>query len=193
MTNNSPYSPLDAISGYLSGPIRSMEDYMGEILGTSTQILRIKKEFLNVDDNWAGTGRDDFGETGEQRLELDIINNTILKYPFSNKAWVFQEKQGQQTVTFGITPEENLPIEMHLRFKGNYNTEPVALQKDDVIIDYFIDENSNKIPIYLQITQIFGTFFGKNIVRKVANLAPYRGTFEKSLREKVKLYFANLG
>lgn len=187
--DSSSYSPLDSWSDYLSPAIRLVGDFQVHLTGTSASVIHIKK---HVVDAWAGNqGRDIFGEYNE-KLELDIVHNVIVKYPNANKLWVFQTKKNQETITSSTTPEENLPIEMFLRFNGDYQTTPVALQTGDVIVDYFKDENSNVMPLYLQIVQIFGSFNTKNVVRKTANLAPYRGKFPKSINEKVQLYLANI-
>lgn len=186
------FSALDKISNYLSPAIRLIGDF-GIIFGsTRSRLIRIKKITA---DSWAGNLQADvLGDTDLQAVVesgVQLISNIIVKYP-SNKYEIFNNIVQQQFVGKTINPEEQLPIEFFLQFTGNYSTDPVAIQRDDVIIDYLLDESGNVMPLYLQVVQIFGSFFGKNIVRKSGTLVPFRGDFEKSIKEKVDAYIKKI-
>lgn len=183
---------LDLLSAYLSPAIRTISDFETNLTGTKTQVLRVKK---NTADAWLGNaGRDVFGDDSfKLEVECEVISEIIIQYP-ANKIWIFGERntQIQETKTTSLTIEEELPIKFQIMLHGNYITKPVAMMQDDIIIDYFIDENNNIIPIYLEVKQLFADIFGKNLVRKSGTLAPYRGKFEKPIDNLIKKYIARV-
>lgn len=184
-------SNLDKITKYLAPAIRKLEDYQATMTGTEVSLIRIKRETKEL---FIGNrDRDVFGDF-DQRVEnmlFEIVDNVIIKYPL-NKIEIFGVKEGAAIVTKTINPEEQLPIEFFLKFTGEYNKNAVAITRGDILVDHFRDEHNNVIPIFLEVAQIFGTFFGKDIVRKLGTLVPYRGGFEKDIERKVLEYLNKL-
>ena len=185
-------SVLDSVSDYLSPAIRKIGDYHQSIVGSSIRAIRIIKE---TKDAWAGNGqRDVFGDfsvKSEVETSIQVIGNIIIKNPY-NKVELFGTNYQQASQTKALNPEEQLPVEFFLIFEGNYSVDPVAVKNGDLFVDYFKDEHNNVIPIYWEVSQIFGSLFGKNIVRKSGTLVPYRGNFEKSIEKKVTSYLKSV-
>lgn len=178
------FTGLDKLSEYISPAIRKVGDHEITLTGTRTQVLRIDKKSAEA---WAGNKNKDVFGDADEKLRAALISNIIIKYPY-NKVEIFGGKVLKKAATKTLNPEENLPIEFFIKMRGDHDTDPVAIFKDDILVDYFKDENNNVVPVYLQVTQLFGSMFGKNLVRKAGNLAPYRGKFGKPIENKIKYY-----
>lgn len=178
------FSALDKISRYLSPAVRNLGDFQIRLTGTQSQAIRVSKE---VKEAWAGnSGRDVFGDFN-YKFEDQVVADVIIKYP-SAKIEMFQRREGQTTITSAANPEDELPITFFLRFDGDYGKTAVALQINDLVIDYFLDEHKNVVPVFWEVSQMYASVLGKNLVRKAGTLVPYRGAFDKPVLERVRAY-----
>jgi hypothetical protein len=122
-----------------------------------------------------------------------MIHNVSIQYPFNDieifykKSFSAQPDRGDVNLS-GIDLTEILPITCTLQFDGDYNTDPINVVRDDILVDTFFDENNNAIPIYLQVQRIRGAMFGKNQVSKKCELTVYRKTLEPEVDAVIQAY-----
>lgn len=187
-------SITDIVSEAVSPVIRTINDLNISLLGTSTTVLRIKMESA---DAFGGQIYDVFGDVD---ITLDTANSSTLKdvqcfikYPGGNiELFGTKNEETLEVDTKAIDITDILPIEMLLRFLGEYTEEPVSLQRGDLIIDYKKDGYGNIIPLILQITRILGSFLGKNIVTMGAELSFYHGQIETDIQQKIDEYMEKI-
>lgn len=178
----------------LAASLRDASDYLTEnVSGTRVKLLRITKESLEA---WSGNSgpqrsRDILGGY-ENRLQWDIIGNVTVKYP-GNKLEIFAKTAQWATVTTAVNPQEQLPIEFIIQFKGAYNTTVRHPMEGDIFVDYFKDENANAIPIFLQVKRLFAGTSAKNIIRKTGELVPFVTPLEPELVKAIKPWLASVG
>lgn len=187
-------SVLDQLSENLSVPLRKISDIFNNLYGTQTQVLRITRivrtKKTNILQNKSVLG--DF----QEQFESKVLSNVLIKYPF-NDIEIFAKRNtissdNAQLNINAIDVTDILPITMELQFYGTYTEDPIALKLDDIIIDHFLDENKTILPIYLQFVRLRGDYFGKDIIRKTAELSLYRRSLDKEMRPLVDKYLQNL-
>lgn len=194
-------SPFDALSDYLSPNLRTIGDYHLDLLGTWTQIIRVSVGQADPQEAWAGNqGKDVFGDfdrvpeaagTPTTQITFSILDNVYIEYPYS-KMEIFQKYSKQTTAIKGIAFEDNLPIEFTIKFGGVHEENAIHLKKGDLLFDYIKDESNNIVPIGFEVTQLFVSTYGKNITKKMGNLAPIRGDLEPLIRNEIEKYYKEI-
>lgn len=175
-------SVLDKLTPVITEISRKMNDVNLNILGTKAKVLRIVYGEKDV-----------FGESTEN-LEpaCDIIANVIIKHPLGSQVQLFESLSDQTLETDSLDLWEILPFEMRILSEGTYGTEPVAIKKGDLIIEVLEDFRSNKVPLILKVTKVFGGFFGKNMNSRKFELTLYRGTLPSFILKAIENYVNNL-
>jgi hypothetical protein len=189
-------SILDTISDSISPVLRRLSDIQANVSGSATQLLRIYKVVKPYYKQRNNIQQKSVLGDWKERLESKVLANVRIQYPF-NKIEIFQSKYENGTNNVlsgtpmtGIDLLDILPIEGELIFEGEYEKDPVFLNKSDKIIDVFFDENQNAVPIVLEITKFLGDFFGKSIVSKKIQLGLYRGALPSDMKPLVDEYIA---
>lgn len=175
------YSIADKITPTIANVIRKLSDAnIKRLLGTETQLLRI-----------VTTEPDVMGEFDEQ-LEATIMENVLIKRPYATRVQMLQSVSEQNTTSVdGIDLWELLPIEVRVPFKGDYSVEPVALKKNDILVEILQDENNNPIPFIMEVTKVHGSFHNRNIVGKFYECCLYRGQITPEVQGKIDEYVSN--
>jgi len=116
---------------------------------------------------------DIFQNTEEETvLEYDNVTATVI-YPTDipiDRYRLDGQPQIAETRAFFF---DLLPIEIYTKFENGF-------EKDDFLFHFFVDENQNKIPMLLQITETFGRFSTDLIWRKYY-AAPKNGRVPQSV------------
>lgn len=172
-------SVLDSLASALAPVIRDLSQINIDLMGTSTQILRLTM------------GDEDSYGYSEGTYHSEIINNVVLKYPLS-EVEIFDETENQISQTTSLTLQEILPIEMIIPFTGTDGIDPIGIEIDDIIVDVLKDEHGNKIPMVLSVKKIRAGFFGKYLVRKIFELSVVRGVLATALQTKIDAYVAGV-
>ena len=173
------YSIVDKVTEKISPVIRKLSDLsVKRLLGTEAEVMRISSVVIN-----------DMGETDEQ-VEATIIKEVLIKKPYSQRVQIFQtiDESTSEVNVGGLDLWELLPIEIRIPFKGNYEEEPVALKKNDLLIELLRDENGNAIPFIMQITRIHGAFHSKHIIGRFYEACLYRGALSPEISQKIQVY-----
>lgn len=174
-------SILDKFTKVRAQTIRTFSDLNVDYLGSSVQILRI-----------AFGEEDILGERTEQ-IDSTILNDVIIKFPWNSNIRLFQDVTSQNEAdTNSIDIWEVLPIEMKVKFVGNFDTEPIVLKQGDIVVTVLRDENDNKIPLTMQITRIIGGFDTKYIYEKKYELTLYRGNLPSAINNTINNYVDGL-
>lgn len=162
--------------------IRKLNDVNIDLLGDEINVMRITKKNLDF-----------FGEFDES-LETSIISNVIIKHPWGNNVRLFSksDKTTGQVNTNAIDLWDLLPIEVYIKFAGDYMSQPVALNTGDIIVETLQDEWGNKIPLILQVTKIFGMFRSRFISGKRYECALYRSELTPDIQNAVDKYLNQL-
>jgi hypothetical protein len=172
-------SPADKIANALAPSIRKITDRFISVKGTGVEVLRIE------------TTQDIRGDINET-YDSHLISNVVIAYP-SEEFRLFStiDDLSKQLNTKSMDIWDILPIDMFIQFEGAYDTEPVALNEDDLIVDVKQDEHGNKLPIILQVKSLKGTFKMKYIVRKKYEVVLYRGILPSAIKTIVQDYIDN--
>lgn len=167
-------SARDILSELSAQVKRDLSDIVVDYLGTETQVLRI------------ALGEQDILGDRDETLVTNLIANVIIKHPMGNNQWLFSTLQNDNTLqTDAINLWEILPIQMKIKYKADFDTEPVAIQKGDMIVELLKDENDNNIPIIMQVTKLLGGFENKYLYQKMYELALYRGTIPSDIQHEI--------
>jgi len=177
-------SIVDKLSHKLSPVLRNLSDLrIKKLLGIETQVLRI-----------AYSNEDSLGQSDET-IESNIIDNVTIQYPSGDiRIHMDRDNVNEQIDMSSFDLWDILPIKLQIPFKPNtnYDTEAVAIQEGDIIVNVFLDENDNKIPIVMQVTKVLGNFRTRFLVKKNYNLTLYRSIPEAALQTAIDTYVNNL-
>lgn len=172
-------SPKDILSEVSAQIKRALSDVTIDYLGTETQVLRIE------------LGEQDVMGDRDETLVTNLIANVIIKHPMGNNQWLFSTLNTDDTLqTDSINLWDILPISMKIKFAADFETEPVAIQKGDMIVELLQDENFNHIPVIYQVTKLLGGFEGKYLYQKQYELTLYRGTIPSDIQHQIDLFIA---
>ncbi len=172
-------SVWDELAKELVQPMRDLQDLKVDILGTSTQVLRVS---LSTPD-----ARGFSTETYEDNL----IDNVIIKYPI-NQIEMFDNTDNSTADVTSINLMEVLPIEMFVKFKAEDGNDIVDLEDNDIIVDVFFDDKGNKLPMIFQIKKLVGSAKNKYIVSKHYELSLYRGKLPSETQSYINSYIATV-
>jgi hypothetical protein len=182
------YSPslFDRISSSLSPVLRKVSDISTTLFGTKVNLLRISKDT----DSFTGKPMNIFGDY-DQKWGSSILSNVVVKYPFSRVEIFSQLNQTDySSKTTGLDMMELLPIKIQLQFYGDFDTDPIVIKVGDILVDVLFDENYNAIPITMEVKRTFGSFFGKDIVSKEAEMTLTRGGLDVQIQNEIDKYVA---
>jgi len=162
--------------------VRKMNDVNIELLGDEINVLRITKSNLDV-----------FGEY-DTNVEATIISSVIIKHPWGNNVRMFQspDEETGQLETNSIDLWDLLPLEIYIKFSGDYMTENVSLKIGDILVEALQDEYGNKIPLLIKITKVFGQFRSRFISGKRYEGALYRETLTNEIQNALNTYLEQL-
>jgi hypothetical protein len=170
----------DTLASLSSEIKRNLSDLQIDYLGTETQVLRI------------ALGEKDLLGDQDETLITNLISNVIIKHPMGNNQWLFSTLNTDDTLqTDAINIWEILPITMKIKYSANIDTQPVSIQKGDMIVQLLLDEHKNNIPIIMQVTKLLGGFEGKYLYQKEYELALYRGTIPSDIQNAINLFVGN--
>ena len=168
----------DKISRVQATVYRKLRDLNITKLGTKCQILRITSSLA-----------DDWGQTVEDLKDM-IIDSVFIKRPWAGKIQSFgqlnQATQEVENTAFDIF--EYLPTEIFIPFKGDHDSVPVELMKNDIIVQVLRDEHDIKIPIIYQITRGYKQITVFTVCGANYECALYRGTLAPNILAAVNLY-----
>jgi hypothetical protein len=173
-------SARDILSELSAKVKRDLSDIVVDYLGTETQVLRI------------ALGDQDILGDRDETLVTNLIANVIIKHPMGNNQWLFSHNDSTDlSQTDAINLWEILPIQMKIKYKADFDTEPVAIQKGDMIVELLKDENDNNIPVIMQVTKLLGGFENKYLYQKMYELALYRGTIPSDIQNAINNFLAS--
>jgi hypothetical protein len=174
-------SPRDQLAAAICGPLRKLQDAKIDLLGTTTQILRISR-----------APSDDFGFKNIS-YSSQIIDDCIIQYPMS-KIWIAQNRTGTGDATVtnvkAINLSEILPVTLYVKFNGTITADAVAINESDIVIDVIRDDKGNKIIVRLEVEKILGTFMGKQLIGRFMELSFSHKVYSSTI-ETLILDFAN--
>lgn len=169
-------SIVDKLTEKLAPVYRKLNDHtVGNLLGTECKVLRITK-----------TTPDVMGETKES-VSSTVIDNVIITHPYSSSVQLFETYNNitNQINTGSIDIWDVLPITMKIKLSGDTSTVAVSVKRDDLIVEILTDQHGNKIPLIMQVTKVFGSFFAKTLIAQKYELTLYRGTLSTTIRTAI--------
>ena len=172
-------SPRDQLAAAIAGPLRTLQDAKLELMGTATQLLRISR-----------APADDFGfKTASYSSQT--LNDCIIQYPMS-KIWIAQNRTGTGTATVtnvkAINLAEILPVTLYIKFDGHITADAVALTEGDIVVDVIRDEQGNKIAIRMEVEKIMGSFQGKQLIGRYAELSLSRKEYGTTIETLITAF-----
>lgn len=175
-------SIAEKINAVVAPLARKLNDVNIDLLGDEIDVLRITKKNLDI-----------FGEY-DSNIETNIISNVIIKHPWGNNVRLFQtpDQTTGQLETNAVDLWDLLPLEVYIKFSGDYITENVSLKIGDIIVEVLQDEYDNKIPLIIQITKVFGQFRSRFITGKRYEGALYRDTLTNDMQNIINQYMEQL-
>lgn len=162
--------------------VRKMHDVNIDLLGDEIDVFRITKSNLDI-----------FGEYDE-KVETSIISNVIIKHPWGNNVRLFSTPDNTTGNLDANTIDlfDLLPLEVYVKFSGDYMTENVSLKTGDIIVEVLQDEYNNKIPLMIQITKQFGQFRSRFISGKRYEGTLYRSELTNEMKKALNDYMSQL-
>ena len=174
-------SARDILSELAAQVKRDLSDIQIDHLGTESQVLRIELGEMDV-----------LGDRDETLL-TQLIANTVIIHPMGNKQWLFNTMNSDnQLETDAVNLWEILPIRMKIKYSSSYSldTDPVSIQKGDMIVELLRDEFDHAIPVIYQVTKLLGGFEGKYLYQKEYELALYRGEIPHDIQNAIDNFIA---
>jgi len=169
------FSVYDKISRDLSLAIRKITDDLISVMGTEVQVLHISRSEPDVLNNYT------------ESLTSGVISHVIISHPLGGNNIIFTELENSQLNIDSIDLGDLLPFSMRVSFESEQNN-VINIKKGDLIIDVLFDHNNNPIPLIFEVTEVFGGFFHKNLVKKSYNLALYRETPSLEIQTTINNY-----
>ena len=171
-------SIAEKINSTVAPLMRKLNDVNIDILGDEIDVLRITQK-----------NKDIFGEVDES-VEVSIISNVIIKHPWGNNIRLFGKDNNTtgNVNTTSVDLWDLLPIEIYVKFVGDYMTQPASLDVKDIIVEVLTDEHGNKIPLIIQLTKMFGSFRSRFMVGKRFEGALYRNTLTNEMQNAIDNY-----
>jgi len=179
-------SILDQISDKISPSIRRLKDIHVKLVGTKTNVIRITQTDVDL------MGDKTFFYSGQ------VINNVIIRYPFTNVE-MFGSKDTGQLDNTAIDLFDLLPISMVVPFEAYVSGEvltsgqsyvPIEIDENDIIVDVLYDSNNNTIPLIMKVSRMYAGFFGKNQTNRKYELTLLRGQESESIENVIHTYIS---
>lgn len=171
-------SLVDKLSSSLAPKMRQLKDINVKLLGTQTNVIRIKQDAINL------LGDIDYS------YQSDVIDNIIIQYPF-NQVEIFGTKDTDSQNTNTIDFFDLLPINCYQYFDKQYTSGASQIDHNDIIVDVLWDDNGTGIPIIMKVSRIYGSFFLKEMVAKKMELTLQRGDIEEGIQTIIDTYIQN--
>jgi hypothetical protein len=168
-------SLVDKLSNAISPKIRALRDVNVKLLGTRTNIIRIKEEEINI------LGDKTFS------YQVDLVDNVIIQYPF-NQVEIFGSKDSSNSSTNTIEFFDLLPINLYHYFDKDYTTKAVDIDENDIVVDVLWDNKGTGIPIIMQASRTYGSFNNKNMIGRKIELTLRRGPIEDPIQDIIDQY-----
>lgn len=186
----------DKLCEKLAPVYRKLHDLNAEtLLGTEAKVLRITTSAPDV-----------MGDV-EETFTTEVIDNAIIKHPFSSSVQVFAEYSNitNQLETGAIDLWEVLPVELRISFneiakqkakenntqvtKPEVEAKVIELKRGDMIVEVLVDDNSgSKLPLVFQISRIFNKFLGKYVVSRYYEMTLYRGMLSTDIKTEINKF-----
>lgn len=179
-------STLDQISDSIAKEIRKLSDIQNDLVGTKCSVLRIKEESMDM------MGDKTFS------YQSDVIDNVIIRYPFSTVEIISTNDTGSLDNT-ALDLFDLLPINMKVPFDDDVvqtiilsgeAVNPIEIDKNDLIVDLLYDSNLNPVPLIMQVSRIFGGFLGRNQTSRRYELTLQRGEMETEIQDIIDIYIS---
>jgi len=172
-------SIVDNISEKLAPIYRKLNDLnVNTLLGVECEVLRINTTVADV-----------MGETQES-VKASIISNAIISYPYSSNVQIFDSFNEVTNTSDNNSVDiwDFLPITLKVPFESNIEESSSEIKRNDIIIHLLYDSNKKIIPITMQCTKVFGSFYVKSMIAKKFEMTLYRGILSSSIREEINIY-----
>lgn len=174
-------SLIDKLSYAVSPVIRKLKDINTKLLGTKTKVIRIKQTEINL-----------LGDISYE-YQTSLLDNVIIQYPF-NQVEIFSTKDNASEHSKGGSLDffDLLPINMYTYYEKSYISGASELDENDLIVDVLWDEHGNGIPIIMQISRIYSSFYVKNSISKKFELTLRRGDLESDIQDIIDSYISGI-
>lgn len=179
-------STLDQISDKVAPSIRRLKDIHVRLVGTKTNVIRVTQTAVDL------MGDKTFLYSGQ------VINNVIIRYPFSNIE-MFASKDTGQLDSTAIDLFELLPINMVVPFEAYISgavlasgqaTVPIEVDENDIIVDTLYNSNNNSIPLVMRVSRMYAGFFGRNQTNRRYELTMLRGEEAAGIESVIDFYIS---
>ena len=159
-----------------------------DLMGTQVEVLRLTP--IQSPDALPGRTSDVFGysEITLDSWQPQTISNVVIRYP-RDFMEIFQTRDANTSSSVGFDIIDLFPIEMFLSAESiitDAPDDPIVLVAGDLIVDYFKDENDNKMPIILSVQRQRGLPWGKHIVSKKVELAINFSNQPTEIQDKIQ-------
>jgi hypothetical protein len=164
-----------------------------DLSGTQANVLRITT--IPTGEELPGKSYDVFGYS-EKTLSswaAQTIGNVGLVYP-RGAMEVFEDRVNQSSTSVGIDIDF-FPITMQISTESvitNFTDDPIILKQGDLIVDYFVDENKNVLPIIMKLERLRRPPWGKQLVTKSYELSIVFGKQPIEIEDKIREWIDGL-
>jgi len=173
----------DKLAKKLVPVMRTLQDLNQKILGKEVSLLRITV-----------ISEDMMGQT-ETALDTAITDNCIVQYP-TGDIRMHVDTSGYLLDTESFSLWDILPITIFTPYETDkadgYNESLIAFKTGDIIVDVFLDEQGNKFPIIMEITNIIGSFRTRYLLKRKYEATLVRGTLGAEYQDVINTYVDNL-
>ncbi len=180
-------SIYDQMASKLAPTYRMLYDKGIDLYGTQTQLLRISHD----SDPFTGRDFDVLGEETEPTIDSTVIENVVITYPFS-EVQIFSSRNNEQSDVNSIDLMEVLPTILIVPFEGEYDEKPIAIQKDDIVVDCLFDHHNNKLPMILRVKRQRGKFMSKHLIGREYEVVLNQGQLEDGIQQVIDEYINGL-
>lgn len=172
-------SLTDKLSYAVSPVIRKLKDINTKLLGTKTKVIRIKQTEVNL-----------LGDISYE-YQTSLLDNVIIQYPF-NQIEIFSTKDNAagHSKTGSIDFFDLLPINMYTYYEKSYISGASEIDENDLIVDVLWDEHGTGIPIIMQVSRVYGSFFVKTLISRKSELNLRRGDIEQPIQDIIDSYIS---
>ena len=179
-------SPFDELSDAISPAVRQLKDIQIGLLGTRSAVVRVTE-----------VSEDLFGDK-TMCYSGQVISNVVIRYPFSNIE-IFSANDTGSLDDTAIDLFDLLPINMVIPFDSyssglvgspDISSDPIELDKNDIIVDVLYDDNGNPIPLKMKVARMYGGFFGRNQTTRRYELNLIRGDMEDGIQDIIDAYIS---
>jgi len=77
---------------------------------------------------------------------------------------------------------------LYIKFDGHITADAVALTEGDIVVDVIRDEQGNKIAIRMEVEKIMGSFQGKQLIGRYAELSLSRKEYGTTIETLITAF-----